>query len=98
MGVKQLCLSHFEAKKVYKRLYFGKTSYKDLGFGGNGFVRLVGAVNESLIIIIIYYMFKYSVGSKTTLLESLRSKKKCFKGYISAKLVIRNWFLREMNF
>ena len=39
-------------------------------------MRLVGAPNESLILIIIYYMFKYSVGSKTTLLESLGSKKK----------------------
>ena len=34
-------------------------------------------------------MFKYSVGIKTTLLESLWRQKKYFKGYISAKLVIR---------
>ena len=54
------------------------------------FFRLVGAPNESLIIIIIYYMFKYSFGIQTTLIESLRrQKKKYFKGYISAKLVIR---------
>ena len=32
----------------------------------NDFLRLVGAANESLILIIIYYMFKYSVGIKTT--------------------------------
>ena len=53
------------------------------------FLRLVGAPNESLILIIIYYILKYSVGIKTTFLESLRSQKKYFKGYISAKLVIR---------
>ena len=41
------------------------------------------------ILIIIYYMFKYSVGIKTTLLGSLRSQKNPFKGYISAKLVVR---------
>ena len=70
-------------------LYFSKTSYNDLVFARNEFLRLVGVLNESLILIIIYYMFKYSVGIKTTLLESLWRQKKYFKGYISAKLVIR---------
>ena len=41
----------------------------------NKFLRLVGAPNQSLLLIIIYYMFKYSVGIKTTLLELLRSEK-----------------------
>ena len=63
----------------------------DLVFARNEFFRLVGAPNESLILIIIYYMLKYSFGIKITLLESLRrEKKKYFKGYISAKLVIRS--------
>ena len=75
MGSKQLCYSHFGAKKVFWRQYFGKTSYNDLVFARNKFLRLVGAPNESLILIIIYYIFKYSVGIKTTLLESLRSQK-----------------------
>ena len=71
-------------------LYFGKTSYKDLVIARNEFFRLVGAPNEFLILIIIYYMFKYSFRIQTTLLESLRrQKKKYFKGYISTKLVIR---------
>ena len=48
---------------------------KDLVFARNEFRRLVGAPNESLILVIIYYMFKYSVGIKTTLLESLLSRK-----------------------
>ena len=79
LGSKQLCSSHFGAKKVFLRLYFGKTSYNDLVFARNEFLRLVGALNQSLILIIIYYMFKYSVGIKTTLLESLRSQKSIFK-------------------
>ena len=56
----------------------------------NDFLRLVGAPNQSLILIIISYMFKYPVGIKTTLLERATSgPKKYLKGYISAKLVIR---------
>ena len=70
-------------------LCFGKTSFMDLFFARNDFLKLVGAPNEPLIVITIYYILKYSVGIKTTLLESLRSQKKYFKGYISAKLVIR---------
>ena len=55
---------------------FGKNNYKDLVFARNEFFRLVESRNESLIPIIIYYIFKYSVGVKTTLLESLRTQKK----------------------
>ena len=78
----------WEPKNYFKGLYFGKTGYMDLVFARNEFFRLVGAPNESLILIIIYYMFKYSVGIKATLLESLRSQKSILKDYISAKLVI----------
>ena len=39
------------------------------------FSKLVGAPNEFLRPIIIDYMFKYTFGIKTTLLESLRSQK-----------------------
>ena len=49
---------------------------------------LVGAPNESLRLIIIYYMFKYTFGIETTLLVSPRNKKNPLKGLISAKLVI----------
>ena len=51
-----------ETKKYFQRLYFGKTSYKDIVFARNNFLGLVGAPNESLILILKYYMFKYSVG------------------------------------
>ena len=88
LGSKQPCYSHFGAKKLFYRLYFVKTNFADLVFDRNDFLRLVGAPDESLILIIIYYLFKYSVGIKTTLVESLRSQKKYFQGYISAKLVL----------
>ena len=81
------------------KLYFGKTGHKDLVFAENGFLRLVGAPNESLILIIISYMIKYSVGIKPTLLESLRSQKRYFKaifGKTSNKDIVlaQNDFLR----
>ena len=76
-------------KKVFQRQHFGNTSHTDFVFARNEFLRLFGDPHQSLILIVIYYMFKYSFGIKTTLLESLRSQKKYFKGYISAKLVIR---------
>ena len=62
----------------------------------NDFLRLVRAPNESLILIIICYMFKYSVGVKTTLLESLRSQKSILKAIFCYKDLVfaRNDFLR----
>ena len=42
-------------------------------------IRLVGAPNESLRVIIIYYSFKYSFRNKISLLESLRSKNTHFR-------------------
>ena len=52
-------------------LYFGKTSYKDEVSVRSDFLRPIGAPNEYLRPIIIYYMFKYSFGIKKILLESL---------------------------
>ena len=60
-------------------LDFGKTSYKDLVFAPGEFLRFFGDPNESLRLIIIYYMFKYMFGNKTTLLESHRSQKSLLK-------------------
>ena len=51
-------------------------------FARNEFFRHVGAPNESLMLIIIYYMFKYSFDIQTTLLESVRRQKK--KGILKA--------------
>ena len=66
-----------EPKKYFKG--YVTANYKDLVFARNDFLRLVGAPNEFLILIIVYYMLKYSVGIKTTFLESLRSQKSILK-------------------
>ena len=58
-------------------------------FVRNVFLRLVRAPNQSLIHIIIYYIFKYSIGIKTTLLVSLRSQKSILKAIFE-----QNDFLR----
>ena len=70
-------------------LDLGKTSYKDLVFVRSDLIRLVGAPNESLRDIIIYYSLKYSFRIKTSLLELFQSQKNPFKSLIYAKLVIR---------
>ena len=61
--------------KPIERIDLGKTSYKDLVFARSVLIRLVGAPNESVRLIIIYYMFKVSFRIKTSFLESLRSRK-----------------------
>ena len=61
--------------KTHLRLDLGKTSYKDLVFARSDLTRLVGAPNESLRLIIIYYLLKYSFRIKISLLESLQSQK-----------------------
>ena len=70
-------------------LDFGKTSNTDFLFAQNEFLSLVGAPTESVNLIIIDCTFEYTFGIKTTLLESLRSQKKPFKGSILAKLIKR---------
>ena len=50
-------------------LNFGKTSYNDFVLERGEYLRLVGAPNESLGLITVYYMFTYTFGNKTTLLE-----------------------------
>ena len=69
--------------------YFGKTSYKDLVFARNKFLRLVRAPNVFLILIIILYVQFLSWDQNNFARVTLEQKKKYFKGYNSAKLVIR---------
>ena len=59
-----------------ERLDFGTTSYKDIVLARGEFLRLIGAQNGYLRLIIIDYTLKYTFGIKITLLESERSKKK----------------------
>ena len=58
---------------------FRQTCYKDLVFARGELLSIVGAQNESLRIILMYYMFKYLFGITTTLLESLRSQNTQFR-------------------
>ena len=51
----------------------------DLVFARGEFLSVVGARNESLRIILMYYMFKYWFGITTTLLESLRNQNTHFR-------------------
>ena len=45
---------------------FGQTNYKDLVFARGELLRFFGSPNESLRLIIIYYIFKYTFGDQTT--------------------------------
>ena len=72
-------------------LDLGKTSYKHLVFARSDFIKVVGAPNESLRLIIIQYILKYSFRITKTLLVTSEPKKP-FKGSISAKLVIMTLF------
>ena len=67
----------------------------------NDFLRLVRAPNESLILIIIYYMFKYSVRIKKNFVRVTSEPKKYFKGYVTANykdlVFARNDFLRLLG-
>ena len=60
-------------------LDFGKTSCNDFVLARSEFLKLVGAPNESLKLIIINNISKYTFGIKATLLESLRSQKSPLK-------------------
>ena len=79
VGIKTTLIESLRSQKSILKAIFRKTSYNDLAFAQNEFLRLFGAPNQSLILTIIYYMFKYLVGIKTNLLESLRSQKSILK-------------------
>ena len=55
------------AKKPVLKLDLGKASYKDLVFARGEFLSVIGAQNESLRIILMYYMYKYWLGSHNNL-------------------------------
>ena len=70
-------------------LDFGKTSYKELVFARGEFLRFFGDPNESLRLIIIYYMLKFHVWEQNNFARFTSEPKMPFKGSISVKLVIR---------
>ena len=81
-------LESLRNQNTHFRARFRQTSYKDLVFARGEFLSVVGGQNESLRIILMYYMFKYGFGITTTFLESLRSQNTQL-GIDLGKLVIR---------
>ena len=69
-----------------------KPDYKHLIIAGSEFLKLVGPPNESLRLIIIYYIFKYTFVIKKNVSRVTLEPKKPFKGSITAKLVIMTLF------
>ena len=57
-------LESLRRQNTHFRAPFRQTSYKDLVFARVEFLSVVGAQNESLRIILMYYMFKYWLGSQ----------------------------------
>ena len=78
-GITTTLLESLRSQSTHFRARFRQTSYKDLVFARGEFLSVVGAQNEFLRIILMYYMFKYSFGITTTLLESLRSQTTQFR-------------------
>ena len=75
------CLDNLSRLARHDRIRVPKPywDHKDLVFARGEFLSVVGSQNESLRIILMYYMFKYWFGITTTLLESLRSQNTQFK-------------------
>ena len=74
-GIKTTLLELFRSLKTPLKARFRHNLLKRFSFARCDLLRLVRALNESLRLIIIKYMFKYSFKMKLTLLESLRSQK-----------------------
>ena len=65
-------------KNPFKGSILAKNSYKVLVFVRGEFLRLVRAKNVSLIVIIIYYMLKYTFGIKNNFGRVTTEPKKPF--------------------
>ena len=87
-GITRTLLESLRSQDTHFKARFGQTSYKNIVFARCEILSVVGAQNEFLRIILMYYMFKYSFGITTTFLESLRSQSPIL-GLDLGKLVIR---------
>ena len=72
-------LESLRSENTHFRNRVRQTSYKDLVLTRGEFLSVVGAQNESLRILLMYYMFKYWFGITITLLESIRSQNTHFR-------------------
>ena len=73
-GITTTLLESLRNQNTHFRTRFRQTSYKDLVFARGEFLSVIGAQNESLRTILMYFMFKYWFGITTNSLESLRSQ------------------------
>ena len=71
--IKTTSVVSLRSKKSFLRAQFRDNLYKDLGLARSDFFKVYGAPNESLRLIILNYMFKFTFGIKTNSLESLRN-------------------------
>ena len=78
-GFTTTLLESLQSQNTQFRARFRHTNYKDLVFARGEFLSVVGGQNESLRVILMYYIFEYWFGITTTLLESLRSKNTPFR-------------------
>ena len=90
--IKKSFLESLRSQKTLWTLELGKTFYKYSHLARIEFFRFFAALNESLRLVIIYYMFKYKFWIKTTLLESLRNQKSLLKARF------RNNLLKGLSF
>ena len=58
-GITKTLLESLRSQNTQFRDRFRQTCYKDLFFARGEFLSVVGGQNESLRIILMYYMFKY---------------------------------------
>ena len=58
-GITTTLLESLRSQNTHFWARFSQTSFKDLVFVRGEFLSVVGAQNESLRIILMYYMFKY---------------------------------------
>ena len=93
-GITTTLLESLRSQNTHFRSRFRQTSYKDLVFARGEIISVVGAKNESLRIILLYYLFKYLFGITTTLLESIwiqntqfraRFRQTCYKDLVFAR-------------
>ena len=78
-GITTTLLESLRNQNTHFRTRFRQTSYEDLVFARGEFLSVIGAQNESLRTILMYYMFKLWFGITTTLLESLQNQNTHFR-------------------
>ena len=86
-GSKTTSLDSHRSQKSPLTARFRQTSYNDFVSARSEFLRITVAPNESLRLIIRYYMFVCSFWIKTNLLESLRYGKTPLKARFRYKLL-----------